>query len=78
MARSPLTPPLTTAHVIAEMRLREIDLSPEARRAAARAAAQWMTVEQRRAVAEHNSALYSATAHKVKITAYLMAHPEVR
>jgi antibiotic biosynthesis monooxygenase (ABM) superfamily enzyme len=78
MARNPLRPALSTADVIRELRLDQADLTPEARRAAARAAAQWMTAEQRRGIAERNSALYDESAHKVKITAYLMAHPEVR
>ena len=69
--------PLTTAQVIAELRLREADVSPEARRAAARAAAVWMTPQQRNAIAERNSALYDQAAHKMKIADFLMQRSAV-
>ncbi len=70
---NPLEVPLTTAQVIAELRLRQADVSPEARRAAARAAHAAMTPAQRNAIAERNSELYDLAAHKVKIADFLIA-----
>jgi hypothetical protein len=75
MARNPLRPALSTADVIRELRLDQADLTPEARRAAARAAAQWMTPQQREAIAERNSARFDEAAHKVKISNHMMTHP---
>lgn len=71
---NPLRPPLTTAQVIAELRLNEAEITPAARRAAARAAAQFLTFEQREAIAERNSAMYAEAKHKVKITAHMMGN----
>jgi len=70
--RNPLRPPLTTAAVIAELRLENAGITPEARREAARAAATFMTSAQREAIAERNSAKYDEAAHKVKITNAMM------
>lgn len=65
MARNPLAPPLTTAAVIAELRLGEADVSPEVRRAAALAAARAMTPAERAAVAERNKMLSDSAAIKI-------------
>ena len=73
MPRNPLAVPLTTAQVIAELRLDQANVSPAARRAAARAAVAAMTPAQRDAIAERNSALFDEAAHKVKIADFLMA-----
>jgi hypothetical protein len=69
MARNPLAVPLTTAAVIAELRLKDAAITPEARRAAAVAAASFMTVEQRVAIAARNAEMYALAAHKVKMSA---------
>jgi acyl-CoA reductase-like NAD-dependent aldehyde dehydrogenase len=63
MARSPLTPPCTTAAVIAALRLREIDTSPDERVAAARAARAAMSPDERRAVARRNAEMLDRAAH---------------
>jgi hypothetical protein len=66
--RRSLAVPCSTAAVIAELRLREVEVSPEVRVAAARAARAAMTPPQRSAVAARNAELYAASAHKVKMT----------
>lgn len=71
-ARNPLRPQLDLAALIQDLRLDQRDLTPEARRAAADAAAAWMTEQQLTAVAERNSARYDEAAHKVKITNAMM------
>lgn len=75
MPRNPLSVPLTTADVIRETRLRNADMSPEARREAARTFAAWLTPAQRSAIAERNSARYDEAAHKVKISNAMMRAP---
>lgn len=70
--RNPLRPPLTTAAMIAELRLRDAPITPAARIAAARAAAQFLTFAQREAIAERNSAAYAEMAHKIKLSDHMM------
>jgi hypothetical protein len=77
MARNPLTPPLSTAAVINELRLRERDTTPEARRRLAREAAAMMTPETRRAVAEKNSRLMAEAERRMAHANYLMRRSEV-
>lgn len=74
-SRNPLRPQLNLAAMIADLRLDQRDLTPEARRAAAEAAAAFMTPAQRTAVAERNSARYDEAAHKIKLANAMMRQP---
>jgi len=78
MPRNPLSPPLTTAAVIAETKLGNAHMSPAARVAAARAAAAAMTPAERAAVAERNQAKLDEAAQKLNASATAVHGPGAR